>query len=298
MTYSQFLGLRPPVDPQEADVLLLPLPFERTACYGKGTGKGPKAIWHASTHIEDWDEETGFNLSNLAFHSAAPAVPSADENTGAYLERVHLEATKLHKHKGLVFGVGGEHSLTPPLVRAALERVADPEALTVVQFDAHADLRDWYQGTRYSHACAMRRLVEEGVQVVAVGIRSAEEQEMRFGVESGLVETYYAHDLARSRSVQDKLGEKLGSLAGPVYVTFDIDGLEVNLCPGTGTPLPGGLGWWQALAYLDTLLRQNGNFRLVGVDVVETAPMEGTRVNEVVAARLICKILAYWFSSR
>ena len=298
MTLSRFLGLRPPAEPEEADVLLLPLPFERTACYGKGTAKAPESIWHASTHIEDWDEEIGFNLSSLTFHSASPVAPTSDEETGEYIQRVSHEAARLRQYDGLVIGVGGEHSLTPPLVRAALGKGIDPTTLTVVQFDAHADLRDAYEGTGYSHACAMRRLVEEGIRVVAIGIRSAEEQEMKFGVESGLVDTYYAHELARSRTVEDRLHEQLGSLAGPVYVTFDIDGLEVNLCPATGTPLPGGLGWWQALGYLYRLLGQNRKVELVGADVVETVPVEGSQVNEVVAARLICKILAYWFSSR
>jgi len=297
MDYPQFLELLEPATPEEADVLLLPLPFEGTACYGKGTAKAPPAIWQASNHIEDWDEETGFNLSDLAIHSAKPVFPEDGEGAGCYLERVREEADRLQRCDGLVFGVGGEHSLTPALVLAALNGGVDPNELTVVQFDAHADLRDSYEDTVYSHACAMRRVVEMGVRVVAIGIRSAQEEEMKFGLDCGQVETFYAHDLARDQSRDLALRERLQSLSGSLYITFDIDGLEVHLCPATGTPLPGGLGWWQALRYLRSVLIENVRVKLVGADLVETVPSRDGQVNEIVAARLICKVLAYWFSS-
>ena len=297
MSYSPFLDLAVPAAPENAQVLLLPLPFEGTACYGKGTANAPPAIWQASTHIEDWDEETGLNLSNLAVHSAKPVLPEQAEDTGSYLERVRGEAARLQRYDGLVFGVGGEHSLTPALVQAALDRGLSGTELTILQFDAHADLRMSYEGTRHSHACAMRRLVEMGARLLAVGIRSADEEEMKFGLESGRVETYYAHELAQDEARALELRERLESLSGPLYVTFDIDGLEVHLCPATGTPQPGGMGWWQALGYLRAVLLENSRVQLVGADLVETVPARHSQVNEIVAARLICKLLAYWFSS-
>jgi agmatinase len=295
VTYSPFLGLGAAEAPELAQVLLLPLPFEGTACYGKGTAKAPPAIWQASTHIEDWDEETGFNLTKLAIHSGKPVFPSETEVDADYLQRVREEAVRLRNYGGLVIGIGGEHSLTPPLVKAAVDCGLDPTELTVLQFDAHADLRDSYEGSRFSHACGMRRLVEMGVRILAVGIRSAEEAEMKFGLESQQVETFYAHELAQDEIRSNELERRLKALEGPLYITVDIDCLEVHLCPATGTPQPGGLGWWQALGYLRSVLLENSRVRLVGADLVETVPSQQSRVNEFVAARLICKILSYWF---
>lgn len=298
MTYSPFLGLRAAEPPERAQVLLLPLPFEGTACYGKGTADAPPAIWQASTHIEDWDEETGFNLEKLAIHSAQPVFPEETEGTDEYLERVRKEAVRLQGHDGLVIGIGGEHSLTPPLVQAGVDCGLDPSELTVLQFDAHADLRDSYEGSRFSHACGMRRLTEMGTRILAVGIRSAEEAEMKFGLDSKQVETFYAHELAQNEIRSDELKKRLEVLEGPLYITFDIDCLEVYLCPATGTPQPGGLGWWQVLGYLRSVLLENSQVQLVGADLVETVPSQQSRVNEFVAARLICKMMAYWFGSR
>jgi len=298
VTYSPFLGLRAAEPPERAQVLLLPLPFEGTTCYGKGTANAPPAVWRASNHIEDWDEETGFNLAKLAIHSAQPVIPEETEGADEYLERVRQEAVRLRSHDGLVIGVGGEHSLTPPLVQAGADCGLDPSELTVLQFDAHADLRDSYEGSRFSHACGMRRLTEMGARILSVGIRSAEEAEMKFGRDSKQVETFYAHELAQNEIRSDELKERLEVLEGPLYITFDIDCLEVHLCPATGTPQPGGLGWWQALGYLRSVLLENSQVQLVGADLVETVPSQQSRVNEFVAARLICKMMAYWFGSR
>lgn len=294
---AAFLDL-PDAEAETADVLLLPLPFEATVSYGQGTAEGPQAIWQASTHIELWDEEIAFNLDVICFHSATAVAPLEDEAPQVYLDRVERAAAELHGHGGLVFGVGGEHSLTPPLVRAAVDDAEDLSRVTVVQFDAHSDLRDSYSGTPCSHACAMRRLVERGAKVIAIGIRSAEGAEYQYGRETGRVETYFAHELARKPEVDRQLLSALGRLDGDVYLTFDVDGLDVGLSPGTGTPQPGGLGWWQALRYLRTLVAENRQKRLLGCDVVETVPQPGTRVNELTSARLICKVVAYHYTHR
>lgn len=292
MTLPPFLDL-PAVSPEAAQVLLLPLPFEATASYGKGTAQGPAAIWRASCEVEVWDEELDFTLDTLRYHTAAPVVPVPAEAPAAYLARVEAAARRLHGYPGLVVGVGGEHSLTPPLVAAAVADPADLSGVTVVQIDAHADLRDQYDGCAESHACAMRRLVERGATVVAIGIRSAEAREAAFGRASGRVHTFWAQGLAEEAAEEARLRATLDGLRGDLYLTIDIDGLEVSLCPGTGTPQPGGLGWWQALRYLRRLLRDNRHPRLIGCDVMETAPMAASQVNELVAARLLAKVVAY-----
>lgn len=314
MSRPSFLDL-PAADSASADVLLLPLPFEATACYGKGTAQAPEAIGWASTHIELWDEELDFDFDSLCYHTAEPIEPPRGEPVDKYLDRVRQKAALLHRlplaadaYPRLVIGVGGEHSLTPPLVAAAVTPHPSPTGrgvgheerdysnLTVLQIDAHADLRDQFEGTPHSHACAMRRLVEKGATVLAVGIRSADREEFRYGVESGRVRTFMAQKLAEDADTERQLLDRLAQVRGDVYLTIDVDGLDTALCPGTGTPYPGGLGWWQTLRYLRTLLYENRDHRLIGCDVVETVPQPGTQVNEFTAARLLTKIIAYHFA--
>ena len=291
MPFPPFLDI-PPSEPDEADVLLLPLPFEATVSYGGGTAAAPEAIWRASAQVELWDEETDVDLAGLRIHSAEPLSPRRNELVQEYLERVRAAAAELHRHGGLVIGVGGEHGVSPPLVLAA-SGTEDLAGLTVVQFDAHADLRREYDGTPYSHACAMRALLDRGARIITIGCRSAEREEYAQGLATGRVRTFLARNLARDPVEEAALLECLDGLEGRVYLTIDVDVLEVHLCPGTGTPEPGGLGWWQTLGWLDRLVRGNRRCRLIGVDVVEAAPQPGTRVNEFVSARLLAKIMAY-----
>lgn len=287
-----FLDL-PASRPETADGLLLPLPFEGTVSYGRGTAGGPEAIWQASTQVEPWDEEIGCDLDRLRLFSHSPLSCSPGDSVESYLRRVQVTAADLQRHGGLVFGIGGEHGLSPPLVRAAVDDPGDLSAVTVVQFDAHPDLRDEYEGTPHSHACAMRRLVERGARILAVGIRSADREEFAYGRDGGRVRSFFARQLAEDPEAETRLLQALSELEGAVYLTIDVDALEVHLCPATGTPQPGGLGWWQILRYLRTLLLENRRHRLIGADLVETVPQPGTRVNEFTAARLVCKVLAY-----
>lgn len=295
-----FLDL-PNCDADSADVVLLPLPFQGTVCYGVGTALAPAAILRASAHVELWDEELDFDLDRLKYHVREPVTPQKpeDETPADYLRQVFNTACGVSK-SALVIGIGGEHSLTPPLVRAAAERFRndadDLTGVTVVQFDAHSDLRDEYEGTPHSHACAMRRVVERGATVIAIGIRSADREEFEYGKQSGRVETFFAQQLAESADIEQRLLDRLRTLAGDVYLTIDIDGLETTYCPATGTPQPGGLGWWQTLRYLRALLRENEAGRLIGADLVETALQPGTRVNEFTAAKLLCKLVGYRFA--
>ncbi len=144
----------------------------------------------------------------------------------------------------------------------------------------------------------MRRLVEGGAELIAIGIRSVAREEAVYGRASGRVHTYGAQPLAEDPVVEARLLDHLGALTGDLYLTIDIDGLEVHLCPATGTPQPGGLGWWQALRYLRRLLRDNPRIQLIGCDLVETVPAPSSQVNEMVAARLLAKVIAYHAAAR
>lgn len=292
MNLPRFLDI-PASEPAEADAIVLPLPFEGTVTYGKGTAAAPEAIWRASTQLELYDEELDADLDKLKFHSADPIVPNESEPVAQYLDRVYWAAVELHNNPGLVIGVGGEHSLTPPLVRAAIaKRRIDPATLTVVQIDAHADLRDSYEDTPHSHACAMRRVLDLGARVLAIGIRSADRAEADFGKQCRRLKTFHAQMLANDAMFELDLIKALGQLSGPVYLTIDIDGLDPALCPATGTPQPGGLEWWPTLRYLRTLI-QNPKIQIVGFDICETVPQPGALINEFTAIRLLSKVVLY-----
>ena len=297
VTYPPYFLDLPNAAAKSADVLLLPLPYEGTVTYGRGTKRAPAKIWRASTEVETWDEEIGVDLESTAIHNAAAVKHNVRDSIKGYLRRVRQMAEDLQQHRGLVIGVGGEHSLTPPLVFAA-DDDADLSDITIVQFDAHADLRETYEGTSFSHACAMRRLVDRGAKLWSIGIRSLCEEEAEFVERSDQVKIFTAQNLTADVGTGQDLLQRLLSLTGKVYLTIDIDVLEVHLCPGTGTPQPGGLSWWSLLRHLKTLLRENSQCELIGADLVEVAPMPGTYVNEFVAARLLTKMLAYCFVDR
>ncbi len=292
MNLPRFLDI-PESSEADADAIVIPLPYEGTVTYGKGTADAPEAIWRASTQLELYDEELDADLDRLKFHSADAVVPETGEPVEHYLERVYWAAVELHNNPGLIIGVGGEHSLTPPLVRAAIaKRRIDPATLTVVQIDAHADLRDSYEETPYSHACAMRRVLDLGARVLAIGVRSADRAEVDFGKQCRKLRTFYAQPLATDAMVELDLIKSLGQLSGPVYLTIDVDGLDPALCPATGTPQPGGLGWWTTLRYLRTLI-ENPKVWLAGFDICETVPQPGTLINEFTAVRLLAKVVLY-----
>ena len=296
-----FLGL-PNAPADAADLHILPLPLEATVSYGRGTARGPAAILGASRQVELWDDELGCDLASARVHAAPAVVPGAGEPIGDYLHRVRIAAEGLRgggvePRRSVTIGVGGEHSLTPPLVHAAAG-TGDLSGVTVVQFDAHADLRAEYDGTPHSHACAMRRLTEAGASLTAVGIRSLCREEAEYAAASDRITTFPARDLGGNRGGADRLGEHLRGLSGPLYVTIDVDGFDPALCPGTGTPEPGGLAWWPVLGWLRTLLVENDGVRLIGCDVVETVPQQDTVVNEFTAAKLIAKLIACHLTRR
>ena len=296
MDSDYFLGLnQTPVS--QSDVILLPLPFEGTVSYGKGTALGPDAVISSSSQIELWDEELLFDLESLKYHTVDPVVPHPEDRPETYLHRVMEIALDLrqqsHQNSPLILGIGGEHSLTPALVMSAVSHANDLSDVTVIQIDAHADLRNEYEGTSCSHACAMRRLVEKQASLIAIGIRSFEREEFEFSMDSPFVTIFTAQQLAQNPAVGEALRTHLQELTGHVYLTIDVDGLECALCPSTGTPQPGGLPWWNVLQYLRTLLWENPNVQMLGADIVETVPHSHSKINEFTAAKLLTKIIAY-----
>jgi agmatinase len=271
-----------------ARAVVLPVPFERTVSYGHGTAGGPAAILAASRSMELYDEELRSEPYRIGIATLPPFLPEGfamEEALGeleAEAER-HLAAGKL------LVTLGGEHSLTIAPVRAA-RRVVEAAGgeLGVVQFDAHADLRDEFDGTPYSHASVMRRVVEDGLRHAAVGLRSLSAPEGALIEELGLP-VIWGSELARG-DAEERFAAMLEALPEAVYLTFDVDYFDPALVPATGTPEPGGGHWWPTLALLRQLFHVK---RVVAMDLVELAPSGHHHASDFLAAKLVYKCLAY-----
>jgi len=275
-------GLEPPQsDFETARVLIWPVPFEKTVSYGHGTKLGPEAIIDASRNLELYDEEIGGETCMIGIHTLPPI--DAEREAGEMMAALKSEAARLIDSGKFVCMLGGEHSITPPVVHAHAQKF---ENLSVLQIDAHADLRESYDGTPFSHASAMRRVVEK-CPAVQVGIRSLSAAEAR-AIPSLSTRVFFAKDIVGKT---DWIDRAIDALTPNVYLTIDIDGLDPSLVPDTGTPEPGGLGWYEALALIRKLAEKRN---VVGMDCVEVS---GGRSNltPFVASKLIYKTLGYVF---
>jgi len=268
----------------ESSVVILPVPVDRTTSYVSGTRNGPHEILQASSHMELWDEEMQADIHGvgiftlpemeLPFGEMAPLI---DE-----IERVAYEVIGRDK---FLLTLGGEHSITPPLVSAAARK---HPGLSLLQIDAHADMRDAYMGTAHNHACAMRRALEYA-RITQVGIRSlsTEEAEALPRLNSTV---FYDHNMRQDPKWIDTVVE---SLEKNVYVSIDVDGMDPAIMPATGTPEPGGLSW----AEITTLLRRTAERRtIVAADLVELSPIPGMVAPTFLCAKLVYKLLTYRFA--
>jgi agmatinase len=267
-----------------SSVVVLPVPFERTTSYGKGTAAGPAAILRASQSMELYDEELDYEPYLQGIATLQPFVPEEYDLAEA-LRSLEAEAERHMRAAKFLVTLGGEHSLTLAPVRAA-RRVFGAD-LAVVQFDAHADLRAQFDGTPYSHASVMRRIVEDGVPTLAIGIRSLSKPEADLVRELQLP-VVWGHQL--DGFGPERFGELLRALPDQVYLTFDIDFFDPSLVPATGTPEPGGGLWQPTLALLRALFRLKN---VVAMDLVELAPFGPLPASDFLAAKLIYKCLGY-----
>jgi agmatinase len=278
-----FCGLEPRLSGFESSkVLMWPVPFEKTVSYGHGTKDGPAAIIDASRNMELYDEEIGGETCEIGIHTL-PAM-DGERDPGEMVAALKLEAVKLIGNGKFLCMLGGEHSITPPVVHAFADRFKN---LSVLQIDAHADLRDAYDGTPFSHASAMRRVVER-CPLVQVGIRSLSADEAR-AIPTLPTKVFFAKDVVGRSGWAD---DAVGHLTENVYLTVDIDGLDPSLAPDTGTPEPGGLGWYEVLELIRKVAEQRN---IVGMDLVEVSGGGSNNVTAFVAAKLIYKTLGYVF---
>ncbi len=267
---------------EHARAVIIPFGLEATVSYGGGTASGPEAIIEASSELEFFDEEFWLEpFREIGVATLDTAAPSLDVEM-ALSEIAALTGAVLDKGK-FPLVLGGEHSLTAGAIRPFAEKYLD---LVILQFDAHSDLREEYSGSRYSHACAMRRALDyPHVSLVSVGLRGTGAEEIPFlEANRHRIHTQWAKD-KRRWSINDIVKPLAGR---PIYLTFDVDGFDASLMPATGTPQPGGLFYDEAI---DIIRAAASVGTIVGADVVELAPIAGLHACDFTAAKLVYKIL-------
>lgn len=268
---------------ERAQFVVLSLPYEVTTSYGKGTKFGPAAIIEASRNMELYDEELGSEPCEAGVHSAGDLL-FHDTAPEAMVETVE-EAVRHYLNLGkTVICLGGEHNLTYPIVKAHMEK--HPQ-LGVVQIDAHADLRDSFEGSPHNHACVMRRVTSLTERIAQVGIRSLSREESDFLREKGTWPVIWAREATKSEAWMDRV---IASMPEEVYLTVDVDGFDPSLVPSTGTPEPGGLAWYPTLAFLRRLCAER---RVIGFDLMELSPDRARPAPDFLAARLVYKLMGY-----
>jgi agmatinase len=266
---------------EEAPIVVLPIPFDATSTWIKGADLGPDAILDASANMELYDIETDTEVYLKGIHTAEPVLEeSSPENLA---KKVKSTVSRFLGDGKFVVSLGGEHSVTIGIVQAYAEKYP---GLSVLQIDAHTDLRQEYLGSEFNHACVMAR-VRELCPIVQVGIRSMDVVEKPY-VDKDRV--FFAKDIAgRDQEWIDKV---IGKLTDTVYVTIDLDGFDPSILPATGTPEPGGLSYYEVLNLVRKLIERK---KVVGFDVVELCPIENNKASDFLATKLIYQMLSYQF---
>lgn len=262
----------------DAQIVLIPVPYDGTSSWVKGADKGPDAFLSASENMELYDIETKSEVYKKGVY-LAPAV-SENSSPEKMVETVHKTIKSYLQQEKFVTLFGGEHSISIGSIRAFNEHFED---LTVVQIDAHADLRPTYEGSTCNHACAVHE-ASKNTNLIQVGIRSMDSSEVEHMDEG---RTYFAHDL-----YDDWMDDAIGQMTPNVFITIDLDAFDPSILPSTGTPEPGGLFWYETLDFLKMIFKKKN---VVGFDIVELCPNEQEKSSDFLAAKLYYKMLSYKF---
>ncbi len=286
-----FLGEDYATDYTQAQVVILPIPYEATTTYRRGCENGPAAILEASQQVEVYDEEFDRELWPIGIYTHSAIADTRNRTPVAAEEMLQATQTtvaRLVADGKFVIALGGEHSITTGVVEAY--RQANPdEAFTVVQIDAHGDLRHEYEGSIHNHACIMRRVVDMGLPTLQIGIRSICKEEADLIREKNLA-VFRAREIATQPDWMERAWAAIKTQK--VFITIDLDGIDPTLIPGVGTPEPGGLHWYALLTFLQHIF---ANHTVLGCDVMELAPIVDSVVSEFTAAKLVYKLIGYQF---
>jgi agmatinase len=270
-------------DLKDARVVLIPFPLEFSTSYGKGTIYGPEAILRVSPYLEFYDEELDLETWKIGIYTAPQF--SADNNPDDINLIVDQVSKYLAKNK-FITGLGGEHTITYGIYQAFRQKFKN---LSILQLDAHSDLRDEYEGLKISHACVMRRIWELGTKIVQVGIRSQSYEEKLFAVKND-IEIYYAYDLRKKGFPQSIIN----NLTENVFITMDVDFFDPSVMPSTGAPEPGGFFWDETIEFLTQVFQKR---KVVGFDVVELSPIHGIVHPEFFIAKFIYKLIGIYYKN-
>lgn len=270
---------------EESAVVILPCPVDRTTSYVGGTRNGPHEILQASSHMELWDEEMQADIHGVGIFTL-PEMELPFGEMAALVDEIERVAYEVIGRDKFLVTLGGEHSITPPLVSATARKHSN---LSVLQIDAHADMRDSYMGTVHNHACAMRRSLQyAGVTQVGIRSLSTEEAEVLPKLNSHV---FFDVNMRKDPNWIDAVVE---TLSDNVYVTIDVDGMDPAIMPATGTPEPGGLSWPEITRLLRATAERR---RIVSADIVELSPIPGMVAPNFLCAKLLYKLLTYRFAA-
>lgn len=268
---------------ENAKVVVLPVPYGKTVSYRKGTEKGPSAILEASDKMELFDEELGREPYRVGINTAN-LLEVEDLEPEDMINTVEKKVSDIFKHNKMPVILGGEHSVTIGAVIASKKQYKE---LSILYFDAHCDIKDTFEGNRYSHACVARRLLEIA-PVIEAGVRSLSREEKDF-LSSKNIRVVTMSDIAGSLDWYAKVKDEL---TGDVYISIDLDVFDTSIMPSVGTPEPGGMGWYE---FLKTLRYIISGKNIAGFDVVELCPIQDIIGPDYMAARLIYKLIGYIF---
>ena len=289
MNAKQFIGSEAQTTYQQAKTVILPIPYEKTTTYRKGCENGPEAIITASDQLEAYDIELEREVCHSTGIYTTEAIASTKLNRELtpemMLETVTSKVSELIADGKFVIALGGEHSITAAVVKAYQQVLSEP--FTVVQIDAHGDLRHSYEGSIYNHACVMRRVLDLGLPILPVGIRSICLSEAKL-IKQQQIPVVWAKDIYRRSNWIEKAIAHITT--DKVFITIDLDGLDPSLMPGVGTPEPGGLNWYELTKFLRSLFTKH---QVIGGDVMELAPTSDSVVSEFTAAKLVYKLIGY-----
>lgn len=268
---------------KNAGIVVLPVPFDKTTSWIKGSDKGPQAIINASRNMELYDIETGSEVYKKGIHTAK-AIRS--DSSRKMVAQVHKKVSALLADDKFVVLLGGEHMVSLGSIKA---HAGQFDNMSILHLDAHSDMRDSYEGDKYSHACIMARARETTGNIVSIGIRSSDASEL------GTIDKnkiFYASEINKSKDWIKKAAEKLSK---NVYISIDLDVFDPSIMPSTGTPEPGGLGWYQVMGLLEYVAKKKN---IVGFDVVELCPSKHNMAPDFLAAKLTYKLLSLKFIAR
>lgn len=277
-----FAGL-PSIPFEKAQVVIIPISYEVTTSYRKGTKEGPLAILNSSYNLELYDEELDTVPAEVGIYTyPEPSLPIGDLKLP--LEYIKEITLKIIESKKFPIFLGGEHTITIGILSAFIERFP---TLSVLHLDAHSDLREEYEGTQYHHACALR-MVREKVPLIQIGIRSLSKEEREFIKERENIKVFWSWKIKEDR---DWIEEVVSSLKEEVYITLDLDVFDPSIMPSVGTPEPGGLDWWDVLKLLKEVFKRK---KILGIDIVELSPIPGFIAPDYLVSRLVYKMVGYY----